>query len=133
MKTRRGTWSAFILILAAAGALYASPAADVSGTWEGVLTDPEGHTGNVRFVLKQADGQITGNAGPSEKQTLPAIYDGKLDGSHLTFSVDDHDDNGLQLTYRMDLTVIGDRLVGKANGRSGDRSWIANLRLKRQK
>lgn len=129
----RKTMNVVLFVAVAVSLLSARPAMDVSGTWSGQLKDPAGVTGNIRFVLKQVGDQISGGAGPSEKQTLPQIYEGKLEGDHLTFSVDDADDNGFKLTYHMDLTVTGDRIVGKANGRSGDRTWRADISVARQK
>jgi hypothetical protein len=113
--------------------LSAQPAADVTGAWAGQLRGQEGGTGAVRIVLRQTGDQISGTAGPSQKQNPPQIYDGKLEGSHLTFAADDSDDGGLKLTYHFDFTVNGDHMQGKAYGRSGDRSWVLEVSADRQK
>jgi hypothetical protein len=129
----RKTWSVLLFMVAAACLLNASPATDVSGTWNGEISAQDGGKGMIRLELKQAGEQITGGAGPSDKRTLPQIYDGKLQGNHLTFSADDADDSGLQLTYHFDLTVTGDHIQGKADGRSGDHSWTMDLSATRVK
>jgi hypothetical protein len=122
-----------VVIVASACLLAAEPGVDVTGNWAGVISGQDGGKGSVRFVLKQAGDQVSGTAGPSDKQNLPQLYDGKLEGNHLTFAVDDADENGLKLTYHFDLTVTGDRILGKADGRSGDRSWTMDVSVTRQK
>jgi hypothetical protein len=104
----------------------------VSGTWTGEIRGQDGGSGSIRLVLKQAGGQISGSAGPSDKQNPPQIYDGKLQGNLLSFAADDTDDSGLRVIYQFDLTVTGDRIDGKANGRSGDRRWTLEVFLTRQ-
>lgn len=129
----RKTWSVLLFMIAAACLLNASPGVDVSGTWNGEISSQDGGRGAVRLELKQAGDQVTGGAGPSDKRTLPQIYDGKLQGNHLTFSADDADDSGLKLTYHFDLTVTGDHIQGKADGRSGNHSWTMDLSATREK
>jgi uncharacterized protein (DUF2147 family) len=129
----RKTYSLIGFMAATAGLLSAQPAADVSGAWAGQLRGQGGGTGAVRIVLKQTGNQISGTAGPSEKQNPPQIYDGKLEGNHLTFAADDSDDSGLKLTYHFDFTVSGDHMQGKAHGQSGDKSWVLDISADRQK
>jgi hypothetical protein len=129
----RKTWSVLLFMIAAACLLNASPGVDVSGTWNGEISSQDGGRGAVRLELKQAGDQVTGGAGPSDKRTLPQIYDGKLQGNHLTFSAAAADDSGLKLTYHFDLTVTGDHIQGKADGRSGDHSWTMDLSATREK
>ena len=93
----RKTYSVICFIAATACLLSAQPAADVTGAWAGQLRGQEGGTGAVRIVLKQTGDQISGTAGPSEKQNPPQIYDGKLEGNHLTFAADDSDDSWTQI------------------------------------
>ncbi len=129
----RTACSIVFLIVVSAWLLAAKPDVDVTGTWAGGISSQDGGKGSVRFVLKQNGDQISGTAGPSDKQSLPQVYDGKLNGNHLTFGVDDADESGHKLTYHFDLTVTGDRIAGKAEGRSGDRSWTMNVSVTRQK
>jgi hypothetical protein len=122
-----------LLIVFATCGLRAEPAIDVSGTWTGDIRGQDGGTGRVCFVLHQAGAHISGTAGPADKPNPPRIYDVKLEGSHLTFAADDADDTGLTLTYHFDLTVANDRMQGKAQGRSGDRSWTLDISMTREK
>jgi hypothetical protein len=122
-----------LLFLAAASAyvLAANGGVDVTGNWMGEVKDADGGTGRVRVVLQQNGDQITGTAGPVEAQNH--IYDAKLEGTHLTFAVDDTDDNGLKLTYRLDVTVSNDHMEGKAHGKSAEKSWTLDISLAREK
>jgi hypothetical protein len=129
----RRTYSVIGFIAATACLLTAKPGAEVTGAWVGQLNGQGGGTGSVRIVLKQTGDQISGTAGPSEKPNPPQIYDGKLEGDHLTFAADDSDESGLKLTYHFDFTVSGDHMQGKAYGRSGDRSWTLDISANRQK
>jgi len=114
--------------------LVAKPGVDVSGTWTGEVRGQEGGTGKVRFVLRQQGGQISGTAGPVEKENPGHIYDAKLEGSHLTFAADDTDESAeLTLTYHFDLNVMNSQMQGKAHGRSGDRSWTLDISVTREK
>jgi hypothetical protein len=128
-------WSAVLFILTTACSLAAMPGVDVTGIWTGEVKDADGGTGSVRFVLREAGDRISGTAGPIDKQNPGQVYDGKLEGNHLTFAANDtaDDGSGLKLTYNFDLTVAGDRMQGKAHGRSGDRSWILDISMTRQK
>ena len=123
-----------LCIAASACFLVAKPGVDVSGTWTGEVRGQEGGTGKVRFVLQQQGGQISGTAGPVEKENPGHIYDAKLEGSHLTFAADDTDESaGLTLTYHFDLNVMNGQMQGKAHGRSGDRSWTLDISMTREK
>jgi hypothetical protein len=129
----RKSLSVLLFIIATAGLATARPEIDVSGSWSGEVTGQDGGSGPIRLVLKQAGGQISGTAGPSDKQNPPQIYDGKLQGSRLSFAADDADDSGIKLIYHFDLTVTDNRIEGKANGRSPDRSWTLDVSVTRDK
>ena len=128
----RKTW-AVILLLVTTCLATASAKVGVSGSWIGEISGQDGGKGSIRFVLKQAGGQVLGTAGPSDKQKPPQIYDGILQGNHLSFAADDIDEDGLKLIYHFDLTVAEDRIVGKAQGRSGDRWWTLDVSMTRDK
>lgn len=107
---------------------------DVTGTWTGEVRGQDGRTGKVRFVLQQDGDRISGTAGPLEKENPGHIYEAKLDGSQLTFAVDDTDEaEGLTLTYHFALTVTNSQMQGKAHGRSRDKSWTLDISMIREK
>ncbi len=129
----RRAWRVMWVLLAAASVL-AMPAVDVSGNWAGELRGEDGGTGKVRITLLQNGEQISGTAGPVDRQDPPQIYDAKLEGNHLTFAADDADENaGATLTYSFDLIVDGNRMHGKAHGRSGGKAWTLDISVTREK
>ena len=119
------------LAIASACLLAANSGVDVTGNWMGEVKDADGGSGRVRMVLYQNGNQITGTAGPVETQN--PIYDAKLEGTRLTFAVDDTDENGRKLAYRLDVTVSKDHMVGKAQGKSAEKSWTLDISLAREK
>jgi hypothetical protein len=123
-----------LFIAVSASSLLAKSGTNVTGTWTGEVRDQMGGTGKVRFVLRQDGDQVSGTAGPVERQNPGHVHDAKLDGNHLTLSADDTDDkSGVTLTYNFDLAVANDQMQGKAYGRSGDRTWILDISLTRDK
>src|SRR5215472_11542329 len=108
-------------------ALLGVSAASIGGTWSGMMeqkTD-DGRTGrmSMQVQLKQNGDQLSGTAGPNETNQAP-IQGARLEGSHLAFSVTlappPGSDSGP--TWKFELTVSGDRMEGKADGRMGERS-----------
>lgn len=130
----RKTLSVALFIAVSASLLLTESRINVTGTWTGEVRDQEGGTGRVRLMLRQEGDQISGTAGPAEKQNPGHVHDAKLDGNHLTLSADDTDDKSERtLTYSFDLTVANDQMQGKAYGRSGDRTWTLDISLTRDK
>ena len=123
--------SLFFLAAACACLLAANSGVDVTGNWMGEVKDADGGTGRIRVVLHQNGDRITGTAGPVETQN--PIYDAKLDGTRLTFAVDDTDAAGIKLTYRFDVTVSNDHMEGTAQGKSVEKSWTLDISLAREK
>jgi hypothetical protein len=111
--------------------LAAEPVTNVAGTWTGEVKGQDGGIGHVKFVLRRKGNHISGTAGPADKEYPGHIYDAKLEGNHLVFAVNDKDDSGLSLTYQIDLTVTNNRMVGKAHGRSQERSWTLDVSVTR--
>lgn len=123
-----------ICFLLTAASLLAMPAVDINGNWVGDLRSEDGGTGKVRITLLQDGERISGTAGPVDRQDPPQVYDTKLEGNHLTFAVDDADqDAGAKLTYRFDLIVDGNRMHGKAHGHSGGKAWTLDISATREK
>jgi hypothetical protein len=79
------------------------------------------------MCLEAGAGRLPVNTNP------PQIYDGKRQGSGLSFAADDADDRRIALIYRFDLTVKRNRMDGKANGRSRDRSRTLDVSVTRDK
>ena len=83
----RKTLSVALFIAVSASLLLTESRINVTGTWTGEVRDQEGGTGRVRLMLRQEGDQISGTAGPAEKQNPGHVHDAKLDGNHLTGSL----------------------------------------------
>jgi hypothetical protein len=113
---RRSIFLAALVALVVSGAIAQS--ADVSGRWTGEMQQKQdsgdlAHAAMV-FVLKQAAGQVTGKAGPTEGTGQP-INDAKLEGDRLTFSVTAPAEHAGEKgpAWRFDLKVSGTRMEGR--------------------
>jgi hypothetical protein len=96
-----------VLCAALATMISARPifaATDVTGTWTGTLTAPDGSTFPLTFTFKQDGTKVTGTVLGPEGDPL-AIDDGKIDGDKLTFNVSF---NGMTIAH--ECTVNGDEI-----------------------
>ena len=116
--------SMFLITLVALGVSNSmAQSSGVSGTWTGEMQQKQdsgqvAHAGLV-FVLKQATGQVTGEAGPGGSSQ--PINDAKLEGGRLTFSVTaPAGEKGP--TWNFDLKVSGTHMEGRAEGTNGGHS-----------
>lgn len=105
-------------------------AAEVTGKWSGSfdVTNPEGETkaSTAYMDLKEADGVVTGTAGPTSDEQWP-LRKGKLDGQKLTFEVET--DHGI---IAFELTLDGDSISGTAAGKGAEgEKMSAKVTLKR--
>lgn len=109
MKLLRCTVLCCLLVFAGAQLL----AADVSGMWTGsfdaVGPDGQPHAGPALMKLKEADGVITGTAGPSEDQQW-AINKGVIKDNKVTFEVQS---DGPLIKFALEL--VEGHLKGEAN------------------
>lgn len=85
---------ALMMILAAAPAY----AADVDGTWTGMVDGPGGPV-EVKYQFQAAGTKLTGTtATPDGMQVM--IKDGRIEGAKITFAVDlDFGGNAMTFTY----------------------------------
>lgn len=75
---------AALLVMFAAKPLIA--ATDLTGTWVGDLSTPDGSTFPLKFNLKQDGSKFTGTVQSPDGEPL-SIDDGKIDGDKITFTV----------------------------------------------
>jgi len=81
MITRRlGTGILFLLLATAAWA------ADVTGTWKGEVSTPDGNSFSLTYTFKQDAAKLTGAVLGPQGDPLP-IDNGKVDGDKISFSV----------------------------------------------
>ena len=104
-------------------------AAELTGKWTGSfdVTNSQGKKADTAFMdLRLSGNAVTGTAGPNAGEQM-AIRNGKLEGSKLTFDVEE---NGGSISF--DLVFDGDTIRGIAKGTGpGGEQWSAKLNLKR--
>jgi len=125
MITRRlGTIILFLLLATAAWA------ADVTGTWKGEVSSPDGNSFSLTYTFKQDAAKLTGAVLGPQGDPLP-IDNGKVDGDKVSFSVK-VDMNGSTTTFSSEGTINGDEIVLKTKADSGDMDFPP-MTIKRQK
>ncbi|MGA3259231.1 MAG: hypothetical protein ABSE35_10145 [Bryobacteraceae bacterium] len=125
MITRRlGTGILFLLLATAAWA------ADVTGTWKGEVSTPDGNSFSLTYTFKQDAAKLTGAVLGPQGDPLP-IDNGKVDGDKISFSVK-VDMNGSATTFSSEGTINGDEIVLKTKAGSGDMDFPP-MTIKRQK
>jgi len=125
MITRRlGTGILFLLLATAAWA------ADVTGTWKGEVSTPDGNAFTLTYSFKQDGAKLTGTVLGPQGDPLP-IDNGKVEGGKISFSVK-VDMNGSTTTFSSEGTINGDEIVLKTKADSGDMDFPP-MTIKRQK
>jgi hypothetical protein len=113
-----------LLFLFAVLAAYAM-AADISGTWKGTASGPNGNLERT-FVFKVEGSKLTGET-TSAMMGKSTINDGKVDGDNVSFSiVGKIQDNELTLTYKGKVSGDELRLTSERSGGGGQSiEWVA--------
>ena len=125
MITRRlGLGILFLLFAAAAWA------ADVSGTWKGDVSSPDGNSFTLTYTFKQEGTKLMGTVLSPHGDTLP-IDNGKVDGDKISFSVK-VDMDGTTTNFSSEGTINGDEITIKTKADSGDMDFPP-MTIKRQK
>jgi hypothetical protein len=93
---------AALLMIASAKPVFA--AMDVTGTWTGSLTTPDGSNFPLSFTFKQDGAKVTGTVTTPQGDPIP-IDNGKIDGDKFTF---DTSFNGMTISHV--CTVDGDEM-----------------------
>ena len=89
-------------------------AADVTGTWTGSASTPDGSTMQLTFTFKQDGATLTGSVQLPGSDPI-AISNGKVDGDKFTF-----DDSFNGITIHHDCTVTGDSIKMSTKADSAD-------------
>ena len=89
-------------------------AADVTGSWSGAATTPDGTSMQITFTFKQDGATLTGTVQVAGNDPI-AISNGKVDGDKFTF-----DDSFNGMTIHHDCTVVGDTIKMTTKTDSGD-------------
>lgn len=99
-------------------AACAKPTTDISGTWAGKVTDPEGTAHDVTITLEAAAGTLTGSVAAPPEASL-AISKGSVDGNRVSFEVGTGSPDEPQ-PFRFTATVSGNEMRGSAKGPRGE-------------
>ncbi|MBZ5725755.1 MAG: hypothetical protein LAP87_12245 [Acidobacteriia bacterium] len=105
-------------------------AADVTGTWVGDLTTPDGNTFTLTYSLKQDGGKLTGSVAHPNGDPLE-IHDGKVEGDKLSFNVS-AEMNGGSMKFLCTGTVKGDEIALSTKTETGE-DFGGTITIKRQK
>jgi len=98
------------MMLSAATAM----AANVTGTWTGQSTGPDGNSMQLTFTFKQDGATLTGSVQGPMGDAM-AITNGKIDGDKFSFDVSF---NGMTINHQ--CTVVGDSIKMSTKTDSGD-------------
>ena len=124
MQRRTLLGLAVVLALSAAAAW----AADVTGTWTGTISSPNGDF-NLTYTFKQDGDKLTGTVtGPSDP--IP-ISEGKVDGDKISFSVN-VDMGGSTVKFSSKGTINGDEIKLNTTN-DGGLDMGGEMTLKKQK
>jgi hypothetical protein len=93
---------ATLLTIASVRPVFA--ATDVTGTWSGTLTTPDGNAYPLSFTFKQDGVKVTGSVTGPQGDPI-SIDNGKIDGDKFTF---DTSFNGMTISHM--CTVNGDEM-----------------------
>ena len=108
MKISTLLCAALLTVFSAVTAL----ASDVSGTWSGQMSGPNGESFDLSFTFKQDGAKLTGTVAGPQGDPL-TINEGKVEGEKLSFSVSFND-----MTFQHTGEISGDeiKLTTKASG-----------------
>ena len=119
--------AAFALMLGAITLSAQTPAADVTGTWNGTFSTPNGDM-QLTFHFKQDGTKLTGTADTSMGGDPIELKNGKVDGRKIYWETSFND-----MTIKHEGTVAGDQMTVKVTGSSDNGFPAADLTLKRAK
>jgi len=124
MMTRTlGTGILFLLLATVAWA------ADVTGTWKGEVSTPDGNSFTLTYNFKQDGAKLTGTVLGPQGDPLP-IDNGKVEGGKISFSVKVDMNGGT--VFSSEGTINGDEITLKTKADSGDMDFPP-MTIKRQK
>jgi len=112
MITRRLRTGILFLLLATA-----AWAADVTGTWKGDVSSPDGNTFSLTYTFKQDGTKLTGTVLGPQGDPLP-LDNGKVEGDKISFSVKVDMNGGM--VFSSEGTIKGDEITLTTTMEGGD-------------
>src|ERR1019366_6582043 len=108
---------------------FTGSAVDVTGTWQGQATDPQGSAHDLTLNLKADGNTLTGTI--LMKRAPQAISNGKIDGDQISFDVvasgPDQGADSQKLTFTAKVT--GNQMQGSATLPGGDKILFTLTRV----
>jgi hypothetical protein len=121
---RRGA----IITLAALLLSAAAWADDISGTWTGQVSTPDGNGFSLTYSFKQDGEKLTGTVAGPQGDPLP-LEEGKVQGDKVSFSVNAPFNGGTKFTS--EGTIKGEEIT--LNTTAAGQAFGGPLTLKKQK
>jgi hypothetical protein len=103
-------------------------AADVTGSWKGQMSTPDGGSITLGYTFKQDGAKLTGTSQGPMGDAMD-ITDGKVDGNKISFKVSF---NGMTMTSEGTLNESGDEIKLSTKSDGGDFPGM-EVTLKRDK
>ncbi len=104
-------------IILALTPITAHAATDVTGTWSGAFSGPDGGGGmQIAFTFKQDGTKLTGSVQGPQGDAM-AISNGKVDGDKISFTVAF---NGITITHEGTVNAAGDEIKLTSKSDQGD-------------
>ncbi len=103
-------------------------AGDISGTWTGQLTGPDGNGISLTYSFKQDGEKLTGTVAGPQGDPIQ-IEEGKVQGDKISFSV--HVDFNGGTKFLSEGTVKGEEITLNTKAEGGDP--LGSMTLKKQK
>ena len=119
------------ILLSVAVALFslAAWAGDISGTWTGQLSGPDGNTFALTYSFKQDGEKLTGTVAGPQGDPLP-LEEGKVQGEKVSFSVNVPFNGGTK--FMSEGTIKGDEITLNTKAEGGE-ALGGPITLKKQK
>lgn len=103
-------------------------AADVTGSWKGQISTPDGENITLAYTFKQDGAKLTGSSQGPMGDAME-IADGKVDGNKISFTTSF---NGMTMTSEGTLSESGDEIKLSTKSDGGDFPGM-EVTLKRDK
>jgi len=115
--------------LLAAVFAVAAWAGDVSGTWTGQISGPDGNSFALTYSFKQDGEKLTGTVAGPQGDPI-ALEDGKVQGDKISFAVTVQFNGGTK--FMSEGTVKGDEITLNTKNQTGE-ALGGPMTLKKQK
>jgi len=121
--------SAIFVFVAVAWFAMAAWADDISGTWTGSISGPDGNSFALTYSFKQDGEKLSGSVTGPQGDPLP-IENGKVQGDKISFAVNVPFNGGTK--FLSEGTIKGDEITLNTKSEAGD-ALGGPMTIKKQK